>query len=101
MQFIKEKMRLVLNQNDDFLEEVYNNKGEKVKVNIYEQTQPGFLSKNPIAFVELDYDEWKDLDDYSYLSDACFEDEILHEKYKTFMEKLINKINEQDLIKLF
>lgn len=101
MQFIKEKMTLVLNSNDDFLEQVYANKDKKVKVNIYEKTRPGFLSKNPIAFVELDYDEWKELDDYSYLSDDCFEDEILHEKYKTFMEKLINKINEQDLIQLF
>lgn len=100
MKFIKEKMTLVLNSNDDFLEEVYNNKDKKVRVEIYEIISESRLSKKPIAFVELDYEDWNKLDNFSYLSDACFEDINMYNEYNNFMENLINKINSEDLIQL-
>lgn len=97
--FDKEKMTFVLDSNDEFYEIVYNNKGNPVRVQIYERVGEKRLSKQPIGYVDLEYEDWNQLDSCSYIGGD--ESEYLVKEYEVFYQKLINKLETEDSFKFY
>lgn len=87
--FDKERMNFVLDSNDDFYEMVYSNKDKPVRVYIFERIDFNHLSKAPIGYADLEYDDWNKLDAYSYGGD---ESEKMIKEYEDFNNNLINKL---------
>jgi len=92
--FDEENMTFVLDSNDEFYQMVYSNKGKPVRVYIFEKIDSNHLSKNPIGHADLEFDDWNELDSYSYLGSD--EPEEIVNQYLEFNKKLINKLEAED-----
>lgn len=97
--FDREKMTFVLDSNDEFYDMVYNNKDKPVRVYIYERVDENHFSKVPIGYADLEYEDWNQLDSYSYMGGD--EPEYLVKEYEIFNQKLINKLETEDSFKFY
>mgnify|MGYP003345802369 CR=1 FL=1 len=92
--FDEENMTFVLDSNDEFYEMVYSNKDKPVRVYIFERIDSNHLSKNPIGYADLEYDDWNQLDSYSYMGGD--EPEDIVNQYIDFKKKLLNKLEVEE-----
>jgi hypothetical protein len=93
--FKEEKMTFVLNSNDEFYEGVYENKTKPVRVYIHQIIDKNHLSKSPIGYVDLNFEDWKKLDSYLYIGNEDVS-KSSKEDYNLFRSDLIKRLEREN-----